>query len=117
MRLMPPPAARSGPVGPCGPRSVNGGTILAGIDETKPNGEPRNPIELKGLPEKVEQIAQWSVHPPLQIACTTIDSGNGYLLVHIPQSPLAPHQVDSVYYARSEKTTIRMSEPEMEQLH
>jgi hypothetical protein len=101
--------------------SIDGGTIVVGIDEKKPDGEPRHPVTLKGLPEKLEQIAQMSIHPPLQISCTTIDSGNddgkGYVLVHIPASALAPHQVDSTYYARSDKTTIRMSEPEVERLY
>lgn len=75
--------------------SIDGGTIVICIDEKKPNGEARKPVTLKGLPEKIEQIAQWSVHPPLQISCTTVESGNsdgtGYVLVHIPPSPLAPH--------------------------
>jgi hypothetical protein len=101
--------------------SIDGGTIVIGLDEKKPNGEARSPVALKGLPEKIEQIAQWSVHPPLQISCTVVESGDndgtGYVIVHIPPSPLAPHQVDSVYYARSDKTTIRMSEPEVERLY
>lgn len=100
--------------------SIDGGTIVIGIDEKKPDGEPRHPVTLKGLPEKLEQIAQMSIHPPLQIVCTMIESGDdgkGYCLVHIPASALAPHQVDSVYYARSHVTTIRMSEPEVERLY
>lgn len=101
--------------------SIDGGTIVIGIDEKKPNGESRHPVTLKGLPEKLEQIAAMLIHPPLQISCTTIESGDGdgkgYVLVHIPASALAPHQVDSTYYARGDKTTIRMSEPEVERLY
>lgn len=101
--------------------SIDGGTVIIGIDEKMPNGEPRHPVTLKGLPEKLERIARMAVHPPLQISCTTIESGDGdgkgYVLVHIPASPLAPHQVDGIYYTRVDKTVDRMPEPEVERLY
>jgi len=101
--------------------SIDGGTIVIGIDEKKPNGEPRHPVVLKGLPEKLEQIAARMIHPPLQISCNTIKSGDtedkGYVLVHIPASSLAPHQVDGIYYERGDKTTGRMTEPQVERLY
>jgi len=101
--------------------SIDGGTIVIGIDEKKPNGDPLNPVVLKGLPEKLEQIAAMLIEPPLQISCTTVESGDddgrGYVLVHIPASPLAPHQVAGTYYARRDKTTARMSESDVERLY
>ena len=101
--------------------SINGGTIVIGLDEKEPEGEPRSPQVLKGLPERIEQIAQASVHPPLQISCSVIDSGNGdgtgYVLVHITASPLAPHWVDGTYYGRGDKTKIKLAEPDVERLY
>lgn len=101
--------------------SADGGTIVVGIDEKEPDGESRHPVALKGLPERIEQIAQAVVHPPLQVSCYTVGSGDedgrGYVLVHIPASPLAPHQVDGTYYGRGDKTKIKMAEPQVEQLY
>ena len=102
--------------------AVDGGTILIGLDETAPNGNPLHPIELRGLAERVEQISHTRVHPPLLIDCTPVPAGDhaavgtGYLIVHIPASPLAPHQVDGVYYGRGDKTNRRLGDPEVERL-
>jgi hypothetical protein len=101
--------------------SVDGGTIFVGLDEDLPDGSPLNAVELQGLAERIERIALSSVHPSLQIVCTPIgsgkDDGKGYLVVHIPASALAPHQVDGVYYGRGDKTKRRLPEPEVERLY
>ena len=45
--------------------SVDGGSVFVGLDEREPDGNPLNPVELAGLPERIEQIALASVHPSL----------------------------------------------------
>ncbi|GAB3159738.1 hypothetical protein [Microbispora hainanensis] len=50
---------------------------------------------LNGLAEKMEQIARTIPDPPLTILTEAIpsdaDPTRGYLVVHIPASPAAPH--------------------------
>jgi hypothetical protein len=102
--------------------AVDGGTILIGLDETAPEGNPFHPVELTGLAERIEQISHTRIHPPLLIDCTPVPAGDhaapgtGYLIVHIPASPQAPHQVDGVYYGRGDKTNRRLTDPEVERL-
>ncbi|WP_232840026.1 AlbA family DNA-binding domain-containing protein [Nocardia aurea] len=87
--------------------ALDGGTIIIGVDEgdlAKGTSPSLSPVELKGLPERIESIATTAVHEPVRIATTVIvadgQPGHGYLLVHIPQSPRAPHMVDGRYYGR-----------------
>lgn len=100
--------------------SVDGGIIVVGINEKSP-GSPLYPVPLKGLCERIEQIAQWRVDPPLQVTCTPIssgtDDGSGYVIVRVPASALAPHQVQGIYYGRGDKTKIRLSDAEVARLH
>ncbi|MGO4613342.1 helix-turn-helix domain-containing protein [Nocardia sp. 2YAB30] len=87
--------------------ALDGGTVIIGVAEgdiatsTPPS---LSPVELKGLPERIESIAVTAVHEPVRITTTVIAAdgqpGRGYLLVHVPQSPRAPHMVDGRYYGR-----------------
>ena len=80
--------------------AVDGGTLIIGVQENK---ESRTfelaPQPLNGLPEKIEQVARTIPDPPLTILTQEIsaaaDDGTGYLVVHIPASPVAPHMVDN----------------------
>jgi hypothetical protein len=45
------------------------------------------------------------------------DDGTGYLIVHIPASPAAPHMVDGRYFGRGDKTKHRLSDAEVVDLH
>jgi hypothetical protein len=100
--------------------SVDGGIVVVGIDEKSP-GSPLSPVPLKGLCERIEQIARMRVDPPLQVTCTPVssgtDDGSGYLIVRVPASALAPHQVQGIYYGRGDKTKIRLSDAEVARLH
>jgi hypothetical protein len=102
--------------------AVDGGTLIVGLDEKAPNDNPLHPVELRGLAERVEQVADMKVHPPLLVECSGVSAtggssdGMGYLIVHVPASPLAPHQVDGVYYGRGDKTRRRLTDPEVERL-
>ncbi|MFE2188512.1 hypothetical protein [Streptomyces sp. NPDC059455] len=59
--------------------------------------------------------------PPLTIVTEEIsaaaDDGTGYLIVHIPASPVAPHMVDNRYFGRGDKTKYQMGDAEVVSLH
>jgi hypothetical protein len=88
--------------------AVDGGTLIIGLDEKAPDGDPLHAVPLEGLAERVEQTSHMAVRPPLMVESTEIkssgDPGSGYLVVHVPASPLAPHQVEGIYYGRGDRT-------------
>ncbi|GAA1149190.1 AlbA family DNA-binding domain-containing protein [Streptomyces javensis] len=102
--------------------AVDGGTLIIGVQENK---ESRTfvlaPQPLNGLPEKIEQVARTIPDPPLTILTEEIraaaDDGTGYLIVHIPASPVAPHMVDNRYFGRGDKTKYQMGDAEVVSLH
>lgn len=102
--------------------AVHGGTLIIGVQENK---ESRTfelaPQPLNGLPEKIEQVARTIPDPPLTILTEEInaagDDGTGYLIVHIPASPVAPHMVDNRYFGRGDKTKYQMGDAEVVALH
>lgn len=103
--------------------AIDGGTLIYGIAEDKANRTfAMAPQPLNGLAEKMEQIALSSlVDPVLTVACEEIpsvaDPARGYLVVHIPASPVAPHMADGRYYGRNDKTKYVLSDPEVFRLH
>jgi predicted HTH transcriptional regulator len=103
--------------------AVDGGTLIYGIAEDKANRTfALAPQPLNGLAEKMEQIALSSlVDPVLTVACEEIpsdaDPAGGYLVIHIPASPVAPHMADGRYYGRNDKTKYVLSDPEVFRLH
>ncbi|HJQ00847.1 MAG TPA: RNA-binding domain-containing protein [Jatrophihabitans sp.] len=100
--------------------AVDGGSFIVGLDERAPDGNPLHPVPLNRLCERIEQIAHTRIHPPLQVECTPLQSDAarelGYVIVNVPASPLAPHQVDGVYYGRGDKMRRRLSDAEIERL-
>jgi hypothetical protein len=100
--------------------SIDGGTLIIGLDETEPEGNPLHPVPLANLAERIEQIALNRVDPPLTVVSTPIkseaDESEGYLLVHIPSSAMAPHQVGSIYYGRGDKTKRPLPDSEVQRL-
>jgi hypothetical protein len=100
--------------------AVDGGSFIVGLDEDVPDGNPLHRVALNRLCERIEQIAHTRVHPPLQVEGTPIQSAadpeQGYVIVNVPASPLAPHQVDGVYYGRGDKMRRRLSDAEVERL-
>jgi Putative DNA-binding domain len=101
--------------------SVDGGTLIIGVDEGDKKSPPtRSAQDLTGLAERVAQIAKMRPEPGITVRTSAVlsASGNnfGYLIVHIPASSQAPHQVDGQYYGRSDTTNYRLSDPEVERL-
>ncbi|XVV32968.1 hypothetical protein ACQPXT_01165 (plasmid) [Streptomyces sp. CA-100214] len=73
------------------------------------------------MPEKIEQVARTIPDPPLTILTEEIsvaaNDGTGYLVVHIPASPVAPHMVDNRYFGRGDKTKYQMGDAQVVALH
>jgi uncharacterized protein (DUF1330 family) len=106
--------------------STDGGVLLYGIaeDEHKQPTIPQ-PITLAGAPERVAQIVQTSIaevpfieqHP---FPCAD-DASKGYLLVIVPQSARAPHQVivggDLRFYGRGDKGNRILTEGDVARLY
>lgn len=94
--------------------SVEGGMIVIGVAE---EGEPKRlmsrPMALAGLRERISQVGTSRVDPAVTLVTRELPSdadGNGYLLILVPASPLAPHQVDGSYRGRSDTTNTVLTD-------
>ncbi len=101
--------------------AVDGGSLLVGIAE-EPDGTLRlAPQPLSGLRERVESIARTIPDPPLTVVTQAIasddDPGVGYLVIHVPASPVAPHMVDNRYIGRGDSSKQYLSDAEVLRLH
>lgn len=101
---------------------LDSGGLLIGVEEEKVNRTWRlHPVALGGLPERVEQIAQQGVDPPLfvipHVILSSTDPTNGYVFVEVPASAVAPHMVDGIYYGRGDKIRTRLSDAEVIRYH
>ena len=99
--------------------AVDGGTIIIGVQEDRQARRLQLvPQVLSGLRERVEQIARFTPDPPVPVRTQEIPTANdpsqGYLIVHVPASPLAPHMVDGRYLGRGDATNQRLSAEERE---
>jgi hypothetical protein len=80
--------------------TVDGGSLLYGLAEDE-NGRLTvlAPVELAGAPERIAQIVETSISEPPFVRIQTLpledDPSKGYVLVIVPQSRRAPHQVIS----------------------
>jgi hypothetical protein len=101
--------------------------LLIGIDENKdlpetsPDKWALDPQPLAGVAERIDQVARSIPDPPLPVTVqqipATADSHTGYLLVHVPPSPHAPHMVDGKYPARGDTTRHYLNDAEVRRLH
>lgn len=106
--------------------TTNGGSLIYGVSEDD-DGRPRvlTPIELDGAAERIDQVAQHSISGTFVIEFVRLrcpdDEARGYLIVIIPPSPEAPHQVqvgnDKRFYGRSDTGNRRLSEEEIARLY
>ena len=109
-----------------GAMSTAGGSILYGVGEDADKRlTVRNPIVLAGAADRIAQIVQTSIAEVPHIAFESFalpdDPTKGYLLVLVPPSPRAPHQVtvrdDRRFYGRGAKGNRRLSEQEVALLY
>jgi hypothetical protein len=106
--------------------TTDGGVLVYGVGEDE-NGHPNQlcPMPLSGAAERIDQIVQTSIsgNPRLEFIHLRLpqDSGRGYLVVLVPASPDAPHQVtvgdDRRFYGRSPTGNRRLSEAEIARLY
>ncbi len=83
--------------------AVDGGVLIIGVDDNA----HLTPVDFRGLRERIDQVARDLIDEPLHVRIETIpgaDPREGYLLVTVPPSPTAPHQVDGRYYGRGDTT-------------
>ena len=100
--------------------AIDGGSLVIGVAEREPGGFEIALVAHTNLPERVEQIAQASVDPPLFIESRVLkdrdDPSRGVVWITVPPSAEAPHQVDGRYYERGDKQTRPMSDAAVERL-
>jgi hypothetical protein len=106
--------------------AIDGGSLLIGLQEDKESDTfSLAPQPTANMPERIGSIATSAVDPPLFVVTTAIPSEQtgddgaalGYLLVEVPPSARAPHQVDGVYYGRGDRQNIRLSDAEVQRHH
>jgi len=102
--------------------AIDGGTLIIGLEEDKTTGTySLSPQPLKGSEEHVEQVARAIADPALAVTTRRIpsqaDPDTGYLIIHVPPSPVAPHMVDNRYLGRGDKTKYYLPDPEVVRLH
>ena len=100
--------------------AVDGGSLYIGVDEKAPGGDPLRPQPLAGLRERVDQVGRSRVTPPLFVESHEIPAdgrpGFGYLEVVVRASADAPHQVEGIYFGRSDTGKCRLSDQQVERL-
>lgn len=103
----------------------DGGLIVYGVGEAS-DGRPatRHPIaDLRRVRERIDQIVQHSIAGRLRILITPLPlepgGDEGYLVVQIPPSPDAPHQVlrDRRFYGRGETGNRQLDAGEIDRLY
>lgn len=102
--------------------AIDGGTLIVGLAEDKTAGTFVLAAQpLAGAEEHVEQVARDIPDPPMAVMTrrvpTASDPERGYLLVHVPPSPVGPHMVDHRYLGRGDKTRHYLPDPEVRRLH
>ncbi len=97
--------------------AIDGGVLIIGVDD---NAQP-TPVDLHGLRERIDRVARDLIDEPLHVRIdpipTAADPSRGYLLVTVPPSPTAPHQVDGRYYGRGDTTKHVLPDAEVQRLH
>ena len=101
--------------------TVDGGVLAYGIDEQGVTASALTPVSLAGERERIRVIADANIHPPpafdIEVIETASGSIDGFVIVVIPASPLAPHMVNGRFPARSGTTTRYLSELEVARLY
>lgn len=106
--------------------TTDGGMLVYGVAEDS-DSRPRilAPINLAGAAERIDQIVQHSISGAPRVEFVHLrlsdDEERGYLIVLVPASPEAPHQVqvggDRRFYGRSDTGNRRLSEEEIARLY
>ncbi|HEX4956143.1 MAG TPA: ATP-binding protein [Thermoanaerobaculia bacterium] len=104
----------------------DGGVLIYGVGEDSERRPTQlAPLTLKRQAERLTQIAQSALSPPLEIVPKPLWQGGaeglGYLLVVVPASPSAPHQVtvdgDCRFYGRNATGNHPLTEGDVSRLY
>lgn len=99
--------------------AIDGGSIVVGVTPGRP--PDLAPVPLRGLRERVEQIARNRIDPPLRVEVREIATEDspeeGYLVLTVPASPQAPHAVDRVFRGRHGTTNVQLTATEVRAIH
>ncbi|WP_372440757.1 AlbA family DNA-binding domain-containing protein [Nocardia acididurans] len=101
--------------------SVDGGVLLIGIEDSAKGvpGKATGAI-VNGLADRIAQIAQGRVSPPLPVMIDSFphptDATRAVLVVTVPASAGAPHMVDSSYWGRSENGKCKLGDGDVRRL-
>lgn len=97
--------------------AVDGGLLVIGVEDHNSRAGKVCGVELAKLADRVDQVARDKVRPSLVVRSHEVPDpdrpGWGCLLVHIPPSPDAPHQVDYVYYGRGDRANVRLGDEQV----
>lgn len=102
--------------------AVYGGTLVYGVAEDKKQRTfVPSPIELpQGIAQTLDHVVASRVDPRPYIMTHLLplpdDESMGFIVVEIPASQDAPHQVGGCYYGRSDTGVIRLSDVDVERL-
>ncbi|HEY5266246.1 MAG TPA: ATP-binding protein [Acidimicrobiales bacterium] len=101
----------------------DGGVIIYGVREDRSTQSfSLAPIDLTGVRERVASIVGSRVEGSPYIETLTIDdetgSGKGFLVVHVPESPMAPHMVDGIgFFGRFDTVTRMLTAGDIDRLY
>jgi hypothetical protein len=106
--------------------TTDGGALVYGVGKDE-DERPRvlAAFDLAGARERIDQVAQNSIFPSPRVEFAPLrlpnDESRGYLVVLVPASALAPHQVsvgnDRRYYGRCETGNRLLTEAEIARLY
>lgn len=98
--------------------SLNGGTIVFGVDEPTDGVFELSPEPVEGWREWVSQIGANGVQPSVTVETRVLlhDDNSGYLVINVPASPRAPHMARQRYYGRSDTTNRVLRDAEVREL-
>lgn len=99
-----------------------GGYLIYGVNEDKAN-HTFTVVDMPlpaHLDQTIDQVARDLITPPLMVTPTLLTNlatpGHGLMLIEVPESPDAPHMVESIYYGRSETGKIPLTDDRVEHL-
>lgn len=98
--------------------AVDGGALFIGVDEAS-TPPAVTPFQLKGVKERIDQIALSRIDPPIRVTIREIDSakpGEGTLVVIVSPTPEAPHMVDGKYRGRGDTTNRALADAEVRRI-
>lgn len=101
--------------------SVEGGTLIIGIEESKPGVAGKVVgADLSSLQNRINQVSQSTVRPPLHVSTRTFPNPDGtdlgVMVVTVPASASAPHMADGNYWGRTEHGKTPLSDDQVRRL-